>query len=338
MNRIALDSRLTSQMSVGMKLYASELSRRLPSLAPDLEFVTFERGANFGFSEQIALPRAIRGARVDLAHFLSLYAPLMPPRPYVVTIHDLIHLRFPQFFKTKVGPYYRTVVRFMARRAARVLTDDDRTVKDLQHFLGVDPARVRVISLGVEDRFLAPAAAYRAARPYFLYVGNHRPHKDLPTMFEAWAGLAERHRIDLYVTGEDDFGSALAARQSAERRILWLGRVASEDLPGLYAGATALVHPALCEGFGLPMLEAMAAGTAVVGCEDAAPRVLEGAMLTFPPKDVLALRSRMEWLLDDEGLRTSLVNEGRARAEQLTWDRCATATAAVYHEVLEERR
>jgi len=338
MKRIALDSRLTRQMSVGMKRYASELSQRLPEVAPDLEFIRFDRGANFGFAEQLALPRAMRRARVDLAHFLSLYAPVLPPRPYVVTIHDLIHLRFPRFFKTKVGPYYRTVVRYVARRAARVLTDDERTVADLQRFLGVDPARVRVIPLGVEDRFLGAVAAHRAARPYFLYVGNHRPHKDLATLFEAWAGLAEHRRVDLYLTGEDDFGGALSTWQSADRRIVLLGYVRPEELAALYAGATALVHPALYEGFGLPMLEAMAARTAVVACEDAAPGVLEGAMLTFPPKDVAALRARLEWLLEDEGLRTALVNEGRARAERLTWEHCASATASVYREVLEERR
>jgi glycosyltransferase involved in cell wall biosynthesis len=337
MKRVGLDRRLTRQMSVGMKRYASELATRLPRVAPDLEFITFERGANFGVGEQIALPRALRKARVDLAHFLSLYTPLLPPRPYLVTIHDLIHLHFPQFFKAKVGPYYRTFVRFVARHAARVLTDDRRTVADLQRFLGVDPARVRVIPLGVEDRFLAAVGPHRANNPYFLYVGNHRPHKDLMTLFEAWAQLPERRHIDVYVTGDDDFGTALADRGSSQRRIVFLGNVPAEELPALYAGATALVHPSLREGFGLPMLEAMAARTAVIACEDAAPGVLEGGMLTYPPRDAQALRARMEWLLDDEGLRSALVNEGRARAEDLTWDRCASATAAVYREVLEEQ-
>ena len=102
MKRIGLDRRLTRQMSVGMKRYAIELASRLPRVAPEFEYVTFEHGANFGFAEQIVLPRAMRKARVDLAHFLSLYAPMISPRPYVVTIHDLIHLRFPQFFKAKV--------------------------------------------------------------------------------------------------------------------------------------------------------------------------------------------------------------------------------------------
>jgi len=338
MNRIGLDRRLTRQMSVGMKRYAVELSTRLPSVAPEFEFVNFARGANFGFAEQIALPRAMRRAGIDLAHFLALYAPLRPPKPYIVTIHDLIHLRFPQFFKTKVVPYYRTAVRFMARRAARVITDDERTVADLQHFLGVDPERVRVIPLGVEDRFLQPVSAPDATTPYFLYVGNHRAHKDLATLLEAWRGLPKRYQVDLCLTGDDDLGMRPSALERTGSRVIFLGNVAPERLPSLYAGAIALVHPALAEGFGLPMLEAMACRTAVIACEAAAPRVLEGGMLIFPARDANALRARMEWLIEDEGLRTALVNEGRARAEVLTWDRCARATADVYREVLEGER
>jgi len=336
MKRIGLDPRLTRQMSVGMKRYAIELAQRLPRVAPEFAYVMFDRGSNFSFAEQVALPRAMRKARIDLAHFLSLYAPVLAPRPYVVTIHDLIHLRFPQFFKTKVGPYYRTAVRYMARRAARVITDDERTVHDLERFLKVDRSRVRVIPLGVEERFLGSVAPRERTRPYFLYVGNHRAHKDLTTLFEAWGGLPERHEFDLYLTGHNDLQISLFSLQRPSRRIVFLGDVDANDLPSLYAGAVALVHPSLREGFGLPMIEAMASRTAVVACEDAAPGVLEGAMLTFPARDAAAMRTRMEWLIEDEGLRTALVNEGRARAEGLTWDRCARATADVYREVLEE--
>ena len=337
MNRIGLDVRLTRQMSVGMKQYSRELSRRLPEVAPDLTFVRFERGANFGWEEHWAMPRAMRAARLDLVHFPSLYTPLLPPRPYVMTIHDLIHLRYPQFFKSKVGPYYRTAVRFAAKRAARVLTDDERTVADLERFLGVDPERCRVVPLGVADAFLADVQPYRARQPYLLYAGNHRPHKDLKTLFEAWAGLPQDARVDLYVTGEDDFGAGLHTYQTPDRQIVTLGDVPQEKLPALYAGALALVHPALCEGFGLPLLEAMAARTPVIVSEEAAPRVLQGAVLLFPAGDAAALRVRIERVLGDEGLRTAFKNEGRALAQRLTWDNCARQTAEVYREVLEER-
>lgn len=336
MKRIALDARLTRQMSVGMKAYAMELADRLPRVAPDLDFVVFRRGANFGLDEQIRLPLAMRRARVGLSHFLSLYTPALPPRPYIVTIHDLIHLRFPQYFKSKVGPYYRTVVRLVCSRAARVITDDERTVRDLRQFLGVDPARVSVIPLGADDRFFRPAEPYGASRPYILYVGNHRPHKDLPTLFLAWRGLPSDIALDLYVTGAEDFGD-VSEYKRANGRIIALGDVSVDELACYYAGARALVHPALYEGFGLPMLEAMAVGCPVIACEDAVPSVLLEAALTFKPGDAERARAEILRVLSEPSLRESLIERGRALAQQLTWDRCAERTAKVYREILEER-
>lgn len=335
--KIALDARLTRQMSVGMKAYARELAARLPRVAPDLEFAVFREGGNFGWDEQVRLPAAIRREKPDLTHFLSLYTPLFAPRPYVVTIHDLIHLRFPEYFKAKVGPYYRTLVRFVCSRARFVITDDERTITDLQRFLGVPPARVRVVPLGVDDIFLQPHEPYRPPRPYVIYAGNHRAHKDLPTLFAAWSGLPAEIPLDVYVTGEDDFGDLSMRYVRENGRIVALGDVSSEELAAYYAGARALVHPALCEGFGLPMLEAMASGCPVIACEDAVPSVLRSASLTFTARDASGARSALQRVLSDEGLRGALVNQGQTAARALTWDRCAMRTAEIYREVLEER-
>ncbi len=322
-------------MSIGMKAYARELAERLPRVAPDMEFAIFREGPNFGVEEQIRLPAAIRGARVDLTHFLSLYTPAFAPRPYAVTIHDLIHLRFPQYFKSKVRPYYQTVVRLVCARATRVITDDERTVSDLQRFLGVDAEKVRVIPLGVDEVFLKTTAPYRAERPYFIYAGNHREHKDLQTLFKAWEALPGDLAIDLYVTGPDDFGANRPHRMAGT--FVVLGEVPPESLAAYYAGAVALVHPALCEGFGLPMVEAMGSGTAVIACDDAIPGELRDAALTFRARDAAEARACMLQILQNEGLRLRLVNEARARAATLTWDRCAQATAAVYREIVEVR-
>jgi glycosyltransferase involved in cell wall biosynthesis len=279
----------------------------------------------------------MRRAHPSLVHFLSLYTPVLPPRPYIITIHDLIHLRYPQYFKTKVGPYYQTVVRFACSRAECVITDDPRTVLDLERFLGVDPARVRVVPLGADDIFFAGIEPYKPARPYVIYAGNHREHKDLPTLFEAWAGLPSDIALDLYVTGVDDFAWAHRRYSRQNGRIIAVGDVAEIVLASYYAGARALVHPALCEGFGLPMLEAMAAGCPVIACEDAVPSVLAEVALTFPARDPVAARTLLERVLRDAGLARNLVIQGQERARQYTWDRCAAQTAQIYREVLKEQ-
>jgi len=330
---VALDARLTRQLSAGMQTYVRELRTRLPAAAPDLEFRLFEAGGNFGWGEQVRLPLAIRAARPALTHYMSQYTPVFVRRPYVVTIHDLIHLLFPAQFKRKVGPYYRSVVRFVASRAAFVITDDARTVADLQRFLGVPAERVRVIPLGVEETFFHPGPPPSRSRPYFFYSGNHREHKDLKTLFEAWSSLPGDAAVDLLLTGEDDVAAARFAR--ANRVVQTLGTLSPEELARYYAGAVALVHPARREGFGLPMLEAMAAGCAVIACDDALPTVLQGAALTFRSGDARSAAAAMRTVLSDQGLVAGLVNEGRARAAQLTWDRCAHATADVYREVLQ---
>jgi len=333
--RIGLDARLTRQMSVGMKTYARELAARLPHVAPEFAFVRFERGRNFGWEEHVSLPLAMRRARLDLVHFFSLYVPLFSPAPSVITIHDLIHLEFPQQFKAKVGPYYHTVVRWACARAKRIITDDERTVTDLSERLGVDAGKVRVVPLGVGEPFLSGARALPAPRPYLLYVGNHRQHKDLPTLFAAWSALARDRDLDCYLTGPDDFGGTLQQLGTARGSIVALGDVSAERLASYYAGAVALVTPARREGFGLPMLEAMAVGCPVVACVDAVPNVIAPAALTFGAGNVAELRAAVESLLADEGYRQRVVNVGRDIALSLTWNRCARATADVYGEVLE---
>jgi O-antigen biosynthesis alpha-1,2-mannosyltransferase len=335
-SRVGLDARMTRQMSVGMKTYAAELVARLPRVAPEYEYVTFGAGGNFGWDEQVRLPLAIRRTRPDLVHFLALYVPLVVPAKFVLTVHDLIHLRFPQYFKAKVKPYYQTVVRFACARAARVITDDARTVEDLVELLGVDRAKVRVVPLGVGEAFLQPVKPHAGRRPYLLYVGNHRRHKDLATLFAAWSALPERREVDLYLTGPDDFDGELQRRSGPSRAIVALGDVTSGRLVEYYAGARALVQPALREGFGLPMLEAMAAGCPVVACADAVPGPLAGAALTFAAGDASELGRVLELLLGDEGLRERSLNLGREVARRLSWDRCARATADVYREVLKE--
>ncbi|HET7814340.1 MAG TPA: glycosyltransferase family 1 protein [Candidatus Baltobacteraceae bacterium] len=333
---VALDRRETRRMSSGMIRYSRELAARLPRVAPDLAFDEISGGDNFGFDENVRLPLEILRGGADLTHYLCLHAPVFAPRPYVVTIHDLIHLRFPQYFKKSVGPYYRTVVRFQLARAERIITDDERTVDDIVELLGADRRKIRVIALGASDVFFAQHEPHHAPRPYFFYAGNHFEHKDLPTLARAWASLPSELDVDLYLTGSGDV-QALRAEFARERGgIVVLGDVGEEELARYYAGAVALVHPSLREGFGLPMLEAMAQGCCVVACRDAVPAVIKDGVFAFAPGDAHAAATAMQRLLIDEPMRRAVGMHSRTLAEPFTWDRCAAETAQVYREVLED--
>ena len=330
---VALDLPRMRHMSVGMTAYAEELARRLPRVANDLSFATLVRSSALDRDEQFGLPARLRSMRPRLVHHLSVYAPLAGPRPFVITIHDLIHLRFPQYFKGRVGPYYRTIVRAVCARAARVITDDEATVADLERYLGVSARKVRVVSLGVDEAFLGEVDPYAAERPYFFYAGNRKPHKNLATLLGAWAALPAHYDVDLVLSGRAN-GESLPDVARERGRVRDAGELTAAELARRYRGSAALVYPSLCEGFGLPMLEAAAVGARVIASDAAVPGVLRPLAETFAPFDVARLTPLMVRALDAPSDRSA----ARAVARDLTWDRCARATAEVYRDVLVESR
>lgn len=334
-HRVGLDVRTGRRISVGMATYIREVSSRLPALAPEYEYRCYRKGENLGLTE-LVLPLQMRRDRIDLAHFMAHYVPMFAASRFIFTIHDLIHLRFRQYFRAYIGPYYMTVVRRACHKAARIITSDEKTIADLVHYFDVDPGKICVIPLAPRERFLQPVSPHRSERPYLINVGNHREHKDIPTLLSAWASLPDSYEVDLYLTGPDDFGGALQRLSTEKRRAKSLGNVGDEELASYYAGAAALVHPALLEGFGLPFVEAMSCGAPVIATEESLPAMLRDAALTFPARSVEGAREAIVRLLDDTAVRERLVREGQIRARALTWDLCAERTAQVYRDVFKE--
>ena len=334
---VALDIRRTRRMSTGTRAYLDALIDGLARVASDLTIATVGHGEHFGLDEQVRLPLEIARVRPRLAHYVTPLAPLVRRVPYVVTVHDLLHLRFPELHGQGSAWFYRTLGAMVIRGARRVIVGDERTVADCERFFGIPSTRCRVVPLGFDPSMLETKAAERRERPYVLYAGNHRAHKNLETLFAAWRALGGEIELDCCITGADDLPPALARRR-AGGEIVVLGDVDRSRLWRLYRGATAYLHPALAEGFGLPMLEAAALGTPVIAAAECVPAILRPIARTFAARDVAALRSLLERAVVDAEAERRRAGEVASTMTSYTWDRFATNVAEVYRDVLSEMK
>jgi glycosyltransferase involved in cell wall biosynthesis len=302
------------------------------------------RGGRIAWT-QLAAGRAARRAGADLLHGLHYELPLAGGPPAVVTVHDLTLLSHPEWHEPTKVRYFGWAMRRAVAAARRVLCVSATTAGDLGEHLGVPPERVDVTPLGT-DLAPAPAAAVAAARrrlgldgPYLLGLGTLEPRKDLPTLVRAFAALAGElpHRLvlaGLAGWGAGEVAAAVAASGVADR-ILLAGYVPEADKAALFSGADVFAYPSRYEGYGLPVLEAMACGVPVVTTTGGSlPEVAGDAALLVEPGDAGALAAAIAKLAGDPAARAALVERGRARAAAMTWDRCAALTAAAYRRAL----
>ena len=325
MIRVALAARPTSRASAGMRAYTRALIERIPRVAPDVELVAVE-------SPLVIHPLALRAARAQLVHLPYLEAAPLVPRPYVAMVHDAIQLRFPALFSGATAGYWRFVAGPLYRGAARLLVSDPRVADDCVALLGVERERVRVVPLGYGDA-VAGAVPWEAPRPYILYAGNHAAHKDLATLYAAWAALPGDLALDLVLTGRDE--PAVRSRYVRNgAAIVFLGDLDDATLARRYRGALAYVQPSLAEGFGIPALEAAVAGIPVLATTTSVPAVVAPFAQTFAPGDASALASLLAVLVRDPGRARERAAEGVVALRAYTWDRFAASTAAVYREVV----
>jgi glycosyltransferase involved in cell wall biosynthesis len=297
--------------------------------------------------EQLHVPRLAAGAGCDLVHSLASTAPLRGRTPGVTTIHDLNYRKVPDAHFGVRGLGMRVLVPGAARRSRRVLVDATSTREDLVADLGVAAEKIDVVPLGVAAPPAPPPGAAALARERFglgdrtvvLSVSAKRPHKNLARLLRAMAGIhAERRPLLVlpgYPTPHERELRGLAEELGIADDVLWPAWVSGEELEGLYAAAICLVFPSLYEGFGLPVLEAMARGVPVATSGRASlAEVADDAALLFDPEDVNAIRAATERLLSDDGERKRLAEAGRRRAELFSWERTAELTLASYRRAL----
>lgn len=291
-----------------------------------------------GPMQQLAVPALLRRLRADVYHSPYYLMPYSPGRPTVVTLHDLIPLKVPGSHGTLLRWVYRWTHRLAARAARRVIAPSEATAVDLIG-LGLPREKVTVVPEGVGPEFCprpeaevaAVRAQYRLPETFALYVGTNKPHKNLARLIEAWSGL--QPAWPLVVAGGEDprypGASALGERHGVP--VVAIGSVSNGELPALYTAAAVCILPSLYEGFGLPVIEAMACGAPVL-CSNASslPEIAGDAALLFDPRDVDQIRNAARRAIADRELRRDLSIRGRARAETYTWARAAEQTVEVY--------
>ena len=370
--RVAIDARKLHDFGIGT--YIRNLLRHLARIDRDSEYVllcqegdvhaasqlgpnfraVLEPSPNYSFREQIHVPWVLHRERPDVFHAPHYVLPPATRCRSVVTIHDCIHLMFPQYLRNRAAYVYaRASMWSAARQAQRILTVSEASKRDIIHFFNVPPEKVVVVYNAIEERFAQTPSGdaiervrerYQLNHPFVLYVGNIKPHKNLVRLIEAFAELRRRgfDELKLLIIG-DEISKLPALRRAVHshklhKHVRFLGYLEDETLASLYRLASVFVFPSLYEGFGLPPLEAMASGTPVVTSNvSSMPEVTGDAAVLVDPYDVHSIVEGIERVLRGPELSAELRRKGFARAREFSWERSVERTRQVYHEVCAPR-
>ncbi|MCL5962155.1 MAG: glycosyltransferase family 4 protein [Chloroflexi bacterium] len=369
--RIGIDGRYITDHFPGIGRYTYNLVRALAELNDDNRFIIFcnQRLSNsrydlnelvgyanvetrlvdlspFSLKEQWQWFPLLLRERLDVFHSPYYVKPYLLPCPSVVTIYDTISSRYPEYLPSRSSKVvFDVTTRLASATAKRVITLSNASREDLRRFFNVPLDKIVVAYLAADERYRVedPAqvesvrAKYRLPGEFILYVGINKPHKNLVTLVEAYNHFRRSGgpAVKLVLAGREDTRFPQARERVAElgltEEVAFLGDVLEEDLPYLYNCASLFVFPSLYEGFGLPVLEAMACGVPVI-CSDTSslPEVVGSAALMVDPLNVEALSGAISEVLSRESLRTDLRKKGLERARLFSWRQTAQETLEVY--------
>jgi len=270
--------------------------------------------------------------RKDVFFSPGYNTPLFCGAPFIFTIHDLSHIYCPENSSPLIRLYYATIMKRACHRAASILTISEFTRKQIIEWAGVSPEKILNVRCGVDSAYQPHGDSYGLPFPYLLCVSNRKRHKNEFRVVEALARTGLAGDIRLVFTGKPTADLAdCIERYRLTARVHFTGVVPEAQFPSLYRGAQALVFPSLYEGFGLPLLEAMACGTPVVTSNiTAMPEVAGDAALLVDPASVDQIARAMERIVSDTSLRRQLREKGLARAARFSW----ASTVTMVHEVL----
>jgi glycosyltransferase involved in cell wall biosynthesis len=355
--------------SAGIHGYIAELIKRLPSADAGLRYTamthplaakliagmptrtshlpTEQPWARIAW-EQCAQPFVAARERFDLLHGLAFVSPLMGRCPTVVTVHDLSFALFPAWARGANAAYLRLFTHLSCKQATRIIAVSEHTRRDVIRLYGVADDKVQAIPHGVDARFgprpRQEIADFRRAHAlperFILFVGTLEPRKNLVRLIHAYSNIkSQMSSVKLVLVGGRAWadGEIFTTIETLDLKeeVIWAGYAAAADLPLWYNSADVFAFPSLYEGFGMPLLEAMACGTPVVTSAAAClPEVAGDAALIVPPDDADALADALQRALTDHAVRQTLRANGLARAAAFAWEDTARRTAAVYRQAL----
>jgi len=310
--------------------------------------VVLNSSAKYSLSELFTLSAQANDHQVDLFHSPHYTLPYGLRSKRVVTINDIIHLRFPEYYSVVQRTYAYAMMRHACAAADAVLVCSEFTKSELVHRIPVSEKKVHVTHYGVSWKFgrkLSPAgkAGFWETRgirePVVLYVGSLKPHKNIPVLFDAMVRVRKEIEARIVLVGEklDDHPHlmAYARERGIDGCIVSVGRLREEELVAAYQSAGVVVLPSLYEGFGFPILEANASRTPVIGANAGSiPEVMGEGGLLFDPSDPEGFAAAILDVLKDGSLRKSLIERGQRNVERFSWEYCAKRTLAIYESVV----
>jgi glycosyltransferase involved in cell wall biosynthesis len=366
--RLAWDNCFARRNLTGTGVYAARLLEQLTG-NPELDLTVFD-GWAAGPRGRTGITRALQSAGnlawthfdlplrlwargFDLLHSPAFIAPLKAPCPVVITMHDITYLLYPAYFARRWIQYMKSIAPATVRSAAAIICVSENSKRDVVEAYKIPPAKVHVVPHGVDHQRFHPGAALDPAwarqtgirKGYILHVGELSHRKNIPGLLRAVAHLRSvgkwgSRQLVLAgaeapgMLGADEIHATIHQLELAAAVVL-AGRVPDEHLPGLYAQASLLVMPSLYEGFGLPVLEAMAAGTPVLASNTSSlPEVAGTAAILVAPDDTMALAEALASVLERPQCAAELRAKGLARAKQFTWQRSAAETLEVYRGIV----
>lgn len=354
--KIAIDARMVNKSGIGTCIqhwlkdvgysialgHPEELKSYKQFIPKQISFIS----SIYGYKEQFKFPyRKIYKAKPDILHIPHCNIPLFYHGKMVVTVHDLTHLVYPEFLPFKlVHLYFKFIFWFVCKRANRIITVSESTKRDLLKFFKADENKITVIPLGVDKEFvkkntneveyLYEKYGIPRNKKILLYVGNLLPHKNLNGLLEGFAQMGRKEDCVLVLVGSAFEGRTQGTREKdlgIEVQVLHAGKVSQEDLVNFYNLADLFVLPSLYEGFGLPVLEALACGTPVA-CSDTSslPEVGGNVAKYFNPKDPASIAKTLDASLDIKGTNAE---EIKAWVKNFSWEKCAGRIRAVAEEL-----